>query len=143
MKAADRSARRKAFTSSSSRLWCCATRSINGMASPVWGGLIVAVMLVGLLLKGSKHARWSASHHAVWCHVTSDDGARADEGALSNGDAAENDRPGADGGAAANVRRQNGPVGLGLETPGLGGRTRIVVVDEVHVVTDEYLILDR
>src|SRR5262249_32052257 len=84
-----------------------------------------------------------AGDHRAVRDVVRDDASRADDRLLTDGDAAQDRRAGADRRAPPHEWRLAPPVGGGLQRPRLGRRARIPVVDEDHAVPDEDLVLER
>src|SRR5581483_3012257 len=84
-----------------------------------------------------------AGHDRARRHVPGNDASRANHGVLADGDAAEQHRAGANGGAPANHRRNAGPVSFRLQGAGGVRGAREAVVDECDIVADEDFVLDR
>jgi len=74
-------------------------------------------------------------------HIAGDDGTRADQGSLSDRDAAENDGSTADGCTALYARGNDLPVIISLQSP-VGCGAWIQIVDEHHTVSDKNVVFD-
>jgi hypothetical protein len=73
-------------------------------------------------------------------NIPRDHAAGADQGIFPDGDAAEQDRAGANGGAALDQGGNTIPVGFRLQLSIFIGCARIQVIGKNHVVTDEDIL---
>lgn len=76
-------------------------------------------------------------------HILRDHSPRAYQCVRPDRQAAADHRPGADARAALDTGLEKLPVGVRLRQPLARRRTRVLVVDEEHSVSDEYLVRNR
>src|ERR1700682_716206 len=89
------------------------------------------------------HPSRGSEHERARLHVARDRAAGADHGALADGDAANDGGIGTDGGAALHQRGDDLPIIGPQRFAVVRHRSRISIVREAHVRTDERPVLDR
>ncbi len=83
-----------------------------------------------------------ADHRSPGRHILGHHRPRPHDGRFTDGHAGKNDHRATDCRAAFHRGSLQLPVAFLLDAPVFGGRGRVAVVQEVHVVPDEYLVFD-
>jgi hypothetical protein len=86
---------------------------------------------------------WAAGDSGACRNIFRNDGTRADDRALTDGDPAQDGGVAADAGLGSHDRRNYLPIKPSLQCAAFGCRARIFVVDENDAMADENLIVDR
>ena len=89
-----------------------------------------------------QNARWVSCDYCVGGDIFGDHAAGADDGAFTDGDAAEDGGVGAERCSGFNDCGNDLPVGFGLQAAAVGGGLGVEVVREHDAVADEDLVLD-
>ena len=90
-----------------------------------------------------NYSGWIAGYCDACGNIFGNDGARADDGALTDGDPAQDSGVAPDAGLGLHNRRNDVPVKFSLECAACGCRARILVVDEDDAMADENFVFDR